>query len=433
MRHCLTFLLIVITLNIHAQTNTDSLAKDVSDIKKKMLLMNWINKFNLSGYLQVQYQHADTAGAKSFAGGDFPVAAADRFIIRRGRVKLEFTNKNKKDLVNVYANVMVNFTETGINLVEYYGKVVDPFVNWVALTAGMQFRPFGHEEQYSDARRESPDLARMSQIILPKERDLGFMLTIEPPKTFKYNFFKINAGIFNGTGLGNTSISGRKDFIGQIVLHHELLNKHLSISGGASYYYGGVLQSTPSYYNVEPDAAGIMRYTKHTDSTGMGQRYFKREYIGLDAQMRADYSIFHTIVRGEYIWGKEPGTANNNATPIALGTDIYNRQFNGAYFYFIQGFHDNKHNIVHELTFKYDFYNPNTQVNDKNLSSTIDAKTSTADIKYQTFGIGYNIVPIKYFKFMIYYDIVRNDITGITGYTRDLKDNVLTVRTQFSF
>ena len=104
---------LLITANVFAQSKLDSLSADVTDIKKKQTALDWLKKFNLSAYVQMQYQHADTVGAKSYAGGDFPAQSNDRFKIRRGRVKLEFEQKGNKGVVNYYATAQINFNETG--------------------------------------------------------------------------------------------------------------------------------------------------------------------------------------------------------------------------------------------------------------------------------------------------------------------------------
>ncbi|MBL0309184.1 MAG: hypothetical protein IPP77_05765 [Bacteroidetes bacterium] len=424
---------LLVCSGLSAQNQTDSLSKDVADLKKKVTALDILNKFNLWGYVQMQYQHADTAGAKTYSGGDFPVASSDRFRIRRGRVKLEFNHADKKGQSLLYTAVQVNFSEAGFNLVEYFGRVYDPFIHWFSLTGGMMNRPFGYEIIYSSRIRETPDRARMSQTLFPQERDLGFMATIEPPKTSKWGFFKINAGLYNGTGLGFNEIDKGKDFIGQVVLNKLFLNDHLKLSGGASYYNGRVLQSTPVYYSLENTAGSgnPPRYTAHEDSTGVGKRFFKRKYVGFDLQVSGIYKWGSTTLRGEYIFGKQPGTAFGSGTPTVLGNDIYNRKFRGAYAYFVQAIHDARHSMWHELVVKYDFFDPNTQLAGQKLNSISDSKVSAADVKYHTVGLGYVFRPLDFFKLMVYYDWVINESTGITDISRNLKDNILTVRTQF--
>lgn len=415
-----------------AQVSTDSLSNDVRELKKGAAVLAWLKKFHISGYAQFQYQHTDTDNVKTFEGGNFAANSNNRFKIRRGRLKVEFSNENKKGVINYYAVVQINVNENGINMTDYWAKVVDPWTNTVAVSGGMMNLPFGYEIGYSSRYRETPERGRMSQILFPQERDLGFMLTIEPPAYSKFNFFKINAGVYNGTGLGFAEIDRHKDFAGQLILRHDFLNKHLRLSGGASYYNGAVMQSTPAYYSFVKDTGEFFHYRKNIDSSAIGKKYFKREYIGFDAQLTGDYKWGSTTLRAEYIFGTQPGMATANNTPTATGFDIYNRSVNGAYFYFVQTFKDVKHNMSHELVFKYDWFDPNTHVAGKQISSAA-AYFTPMDIKYQTFGVGYNFKPNEWVKLMCYYAIVKNESTGLAGYTGDLKDNVLTIRTQIMF
>jgi hypothetical protein len=56
-----------------------------------------------------------------------------------------------------------------------------------------------------------------------------------------------------------------------------------------------------------------------------------------------------------------------------------------------------------------------------------------ADIKYSTWGFGFLHHINDNIKVVLYYDWVTNEITGLPGYTEDLKDNVFTARIHFRF
>ena len=58
---------------------------------------------------------------------------------------------------------------------------------------------------------------------------------------------------------------------------------------------------------------------------------------------------------------------------------------------------------------------------------------SFADIRFSTIGLGYAYYPSDHLKFILYYDIVNNKPTQLTGFEDDLKDNILTCRLQFRF
>jgi hypothetical protein len=53
----------------------------------------FIKKFenlNISGYMQPQFQVAESDGAQSFAGGNFSQFSRSRFMLRRARVKIDY-------------------------------------------------------------------------------------------------------------------------------------------------------------------------------------------------------------------------------------------------------------------------------------------------------------------------------------------------------
>ena len=56
-----------------------------------------------------------------------------------------------------------------------------------------------------------------------------------------------------------------------------------------------------------------------------------------------------------------------------------------------------------------------------------------ADVKFSTLGVGFVRHLNSQTKLILYYDIVKNEPTQLSGYTADLKDNVLTLRLQFRF
>src|SRR5688572_3496344 len=69
--------------------NPDSLKKDIDQVKKDLSILK---RIKISGYVQPQFQMADSAGQPSFAGGNFAPGVDYRFMIRRGRVKFQYTS-----------------------------------------------------------------------------------------------------------------------------------------------------------------------------------------------------------------------------------------------------------------------------------------------------------------------------------------------------
>ena len=81
---------------------------------------------------------------------------------------------------------------------------------------------------------------------------------------------------------------------------------------------------------------------------------------------------------------------------------------------------------------KYDWYDPNSEVKGKEINDAPSNLTS-ADIRYSTWGFGYNFYMNPNMKFMLYYDLVKNESTLLPGFLSDVSDNVLTCRLQFRF
>ena len=116
-------------------------------------------------------------------------------------------------------------------------------------------------------------------------------------------------------------------------------------------------------------------------------------------------------------------------TVLLSGSEgFYRRRFNGAYFYFLQ----HLFSLQHQLVIKYDWYDANSKVNGKEIGIA-GSNFTAADIKYSTLNIGYNYYVTSVAKLGLFYAIVKNENTELTGYTSDLKDNIFTARLQFRF
>ncbi|TAL63282.1 MAG: porin [Bacteroidetes bacterium] len=393
--------------------------------------LDLLKKIKISGYLQAQFQVADSNGIKSFAGGDFPANADKRFSVRRGRFKIAYDNA-----LALYT-IQVDVTEKGVGIKDAYVKITDPWTKALSLQAGVFDRPFGFEISYSSSMRETPERSRLFQTIFPDEREVGAKLTFQPPKTSKWNFLKIEGGIFNGSGPKAVDFDYQKDFIGNIGINKT--NKKENINWGirASYYNGGWRQNTSKVYTIASDSLGLNAFERDKDTLNYGA-IAKRQYIGADAQISIDWVAGITSLRAEYIQGQQPGTSSTSKSPETQPTsDTYIRNFNGAYFYFLQNIAHTKHQLV----LKYDWYDPNTDVEGDNIGKTVTApsgktfaKTGTTDLKYTTIGIGWVYRWDTNVKFTAYYDMVTNETTkNIALWGKDLTDNVFTLRMQYKF
>ncbi len=418
------------------QSPIDTIAASVQKLQAEFGILK---KLKISGYVQAQFQASDSMGASSFAGGNFPTNSDKRFMVRRGRLKAAYDNG-----LSLFV-LQFDVTEKGMGIKDAYMKITEPWMNAVSLTTGVFDRPFGFEISYSSSSRETPERTRLFQTIFPGERDLGAKITIQAPKTSKWNFLKIEGGLFNGTGGTASDFDYKKDFIGNIGINKTTKNEKINYAVRASYYNGGYRQPTKYIYNgFETLTNGNLGYSVDSTSTNKG-KIAKREYLGADAQINIDFPFGLTSLRGEFIQGTQPGTSATSASPSAdpgtitsfnssgvqvyKNSDTYIRKFNGAYFYFVQNILQTKHQLV----LKYDWYDPNTSVSGDEIGKS-GSKLNNNDLKYTTIGIGWVYRWDANVKITVYYDLVKNETSkNLTGYTKDLKDNVFTLRIQYKF
>jgi len=49
----------------------------------------------LGGYIQPQFQVAESKGIKSFEGGDYTTNVSNRFILRRSRIRIDYVHNHQ--------------------------------------------------------------------------------------------------------------------------------------------------------------------------------------------------------------------------------------------------------------------------------------------------------------------------------------------------
>lgn len=399
----------------------DTLARSVRNISDEITKMN---RLNITGYIQPQWQMIDSAGAPSFAGGDFVNGKnkySNRFTIRRGRFKFTYEKGNAIYSINT------DITEKGVAIRESFVKLTDPWLHTFSITAGLLQDQFGFEVTQSSSVRETPERARYNQILFPTERDLGVFGRMQLPKTSKLFGLILDVAVMNGSAGVAPEFDSYKDFTGRVTYGKTTTNEKVAYSIGASYYNGGYRIGNVKDYNLRA-IGNDLGFIFATDTANY-ERKAKREYLGVDVQLTIDSRIGITTLRAEYIQGEQPGTDVSDKSLGAPPTvAIYHRQFNGAYFYFIQNIGQSKFQVVA----KYDWFDPNVRVAGKEIGKT-GTNTKTGDIRFDTYGFGINYRLHSNTKLMIYYDLVKNEETLITGYKNDIKDNVLTIRTQYRF
>ena len=400
-----------------------------------------LQKFKVSGYIQAQYQFAQTdADGTNFkltqrrnAYETSELKDFGRFGLRRGRFKFTYEDGIASGVVQI------DVTEKGIstdrNVVMFkdiYLQVKDPWFGTSNLKAGIFDRTFGHEIAYSSSRRESPERSRIFQSLFPDERDLGVALTLQPPTSSPLKIFKLEAGLFAGNGI-KPQFTNHMDFIGHLTVNKPI-GVNTVISGGVSAYLGGTLQQNAQTYVMKDKAWVVDSDTQ--DNIG---KYAKRQYIGIDFQLLTMTPAGLTQLRAEYIFGEHPGEAggaypfNFNGLPPA--TPVYMRKIDGGYALLTQDLGQSPLSVI----VKYDWYNRNKEISGNDIRNANELTMSNIG-----FGMYWRINPAL--RLTAYYDVVKNETTNqltdtkdeagkITayGWDKDRKDNVFTLRLQYKF
>lgn len=413
-----------------SETDSSLLIKDsVWPVIKKL------EHFKITGYIQPQFQYAQRDGMESYGGGNFSPTSKSRFMLRRARLKVEFAFpfKMRKRPSTVFV-FQIDATERGVTAKDMYVKIYEPKKSFFYVTTGLFARPFGYEVNLSSYYRESPDRGRMSQILLPGERDLGAMISYEPfEKTKKSVNIKVDLGVFNGQGLsGTTDFDNIKDLAARFYIKPYKINQ-FELSGGVSLFMGGWRNSSLCIFRMNRSSTSEKIFIKDSAHTNVGKQVARR-YYGLDIQLKKHHQWGTTEWRAEYWRGVQSGTANSmvslgslamsNGTPL----QVYIRPFQGGFFYFIQSIANEKHQLI----LKYDWFDPNRAVSKTEIGAA-ETNLTFADIQYSTFGLGYIYHINAQAKVQWYYDIVTNEKTLLHGYTSHIKNNLFTCRLQFGF
>jgi hypothetical protein len=396
-----------------------------------------LRKIKITGYMQPQWRYTDVMNTSysigGFSGGAFPSNVKNMFQVRRGRIKVTYDN--------VLTQYVLQFDaiQTGLSLKDAYVMVTEPWTKSVGMQFGVFDRPFGYEISYSSSSRETPERSRMFQALFPGERELGAKLFYAPPSG-PLSFLRADAGVFNGSGSTANEYDNFKDVIGHVAAQVPMDQIGAELDFGVSAYLGNVRNNTKFVYTSGALADGSQGFAVDSTATNVSAGV-ARTYLGFDAQFYIDVpSIGGAILRGEYIFGKQPGTSSSTTSASAQPTTgIYKRDFSGFYVYYIQNIGDKD-----QLVVKYDSFDPNTKVGAADFGNTNGSGAlglTSSDVKFSTLGLGLVHYWDDNVKFMLYYEIVSNEkLTGVTNtssalypYTGDVRDNVLTFRTQYKF
>ncbi len=392
------------------QSRTDALESDVSKLKR----------LKISGYIQGQYQYGQEEAVLKVGEkiNENANKGVNRIGIRRGRIKFAYE-------YGIASGVLqLDVTEQGVKFKDVYLNVKDPWVQSFQLRAGIFDRPFGYEIGYSSSRRESPERSTVFQTLFPDERDLGGMLVLQAPKTSQWNILKLEGGWFAGNGI-KPETDNKRDFIGRLSVNKTFGNSS-ALGAGVSYYNGKVFQGNKDVYTMSGNT-----FVLSDDEANIG-KYAKREYVGFDAQFGIASILGMTKITAEYIFGQQPGIELGSKSPnysVRPLVPTYIRPFSGGYAMLVQDLGKWPLSVVA----KYDWYDPNTKVKGDRIGAA-DSYTGFADCAVSTVGFGVLWRITGSLRLTAYYELNYNEKSAnLDTYSRNLKDNVFTLRLQFKF
>ncbi|HRG93870.1 MAG TPA: porin, partial [Chitinophagaceae bacterium] len=359
----------------------------------------------ITGYIQPQFQKAQSDGAPSYTGGNFSQFSSSRFMLRRARVKIDYVLPSKSRYPKALFSFQIDATERGVIVRDMFLKLFETKKNIFSLTTGLFARPFGYEVNLSSAFRETPERGRMSQILMPSERDIGLMVSYEPQeRKHKFSHIKFDVGFFNGQGLsGTTDFDDHKDLISRLFIKPYTIGK-TELSGGLSYLRGGWKNGTKYVYRSGVTSGGDQAFIIDSSKRNLGTSS-PRHYYGADVQFKIHHGWGETEWRAEYWFGTQPGTSASTTNPGTLPNSngqpvpTYVRHFDGVFLLFLQ----NIINSRHQLLLKYDWYDPNIRVQDLAIGKS-GSNLTAADVKFSTLGIGYLYHLNPQTKLIFYYD-----------------------------
>lgn len=416
-RFLLFFLLTTFTTYSQQDTISSNSSNHTLSVDNKSIT----DKFSVSGYILPQFQVGERDALLNVGGpNNNPNKSCNRFGLREGRIKVVY----KKYLNWLWASstFQVDLTERGVKIKDAYLSVGERKLNIFSIDIGAFDRPFGREISYSAYLRESPERSMLIRNLFPGERDVGAKLVAEKKWGERSNSIKLEMGVFSGNGV-YMDMDNKKDFIGHLSTKQAFGNSW-EITSGVSYYNGRVYQGSENVFYPLKNG-----FYLDTNVNNLGD-FAKREYIGFDINFNYKSKLGETKLMGEYIWGKQPGSMTSSKSPdsdVLPTHDTYLRKFQGVYGMLVQDLGK----IPLKIVVKYEYYDPNRKIKGNKIGLL---NSRVGDVAYQMYGVGLNWQVIDDLRLIAYYEWFQNEKTNhISGFERDRKDNVFTLRLEYKF
>jgi hypothetical protein len=253
-----------------------------------------LKKIKLSGYVQGRWEHSQASVDGLKSDGKSP-ANADRFYVRRGRLKAAYEGRNAEYLLQIDA------TGDGVTLKDAEATFIDTWTPLnLRLTVGQFKMPFGYEVTQSSADREMPERSAITRAYFDGERDRGLRLTA------RYEFVRLAVALINGNGTKDTSI-----YKGTSLYGTQDPDKFKDFVGRLGVDFGSIVGGVSAYFGRGPMATNVTAGATTSDPPTVTYDYMRRTRLGADVQGYLDVpSVGGLALKGELIWGSETAIEN---------------------------------------------------------------------------------------------------------------------------
>ena len=108
-----------------------------------LALYKKFDHLRIGGYIQPQFQIAESKGVKAFEGGDFSTNVSNRFMLRRSRVRIDYMHFEEGKKPGVQIVFQFDANERGFTVRDVWGRIFENNWKLFSFTTGMFARPFG--------------------------------------------------------------------------------------------------------------------------------------------------------------------------------------------------------------------------------------------------------------------------------------------------
>src|SRR5690606_20026052 len=123
---------------------TDMLDTSTASGKENYFISNKFDQLKFGGYMQPQFQFIENRGAETYNGGNFSENSQSRFMLRRGRIRLDYAHFDEQKRPQAYFVFQFDGTERGVAIRDFWGRIFINKGNFLSITTGLFGRPVGN-------------------------------------------------------------------------------------------------------------------------------------------------------------------------------------------------------------------------------------------------------------------------------------------------